>query len=591
MKYNIKEFNSAVRYYQNALKGIKSKNFLFVFNCKHEAAYYAMAPLSRAVHNLKSDLHVMMAPGTSHSYNVLKDIWKSYDNIRNNKVGKKEAALKEFIDFIDKKAKGKLRRMFEAPVIFEYRAGKFVCGVTSLEIRAGWFKAHRWKELLQTANVLWNQLYDLKKSEIVSLRFELIPKQKDLEKPLVDYLDSYLIARAMYETVKGRCSKVSMGTSTSRMSVLEPSELVGDLKTTLLGCELSKNISEPVFKKFRAVSRLFKISRIITASAIFAISGKGYGGKHQFGYVFGYPTPNKKSRWLSPSGILYKLSWAPQARFDTRKPRSRIGFTQTIPIDDFILTCNIDWLKMAETNKKLAKKADKCEKIVVKGIPVGKYQTDFVVHLVDKKGGRRAPKRSDVDIRNRYDKQFYKKTKIKCGTMANIPGGEMFLTPEAVEGTVVGDVVIAIDDSYRLSQKNPMVINCKMEKYRVVAGPKRVLNILKKKKKDSWNKILLEEKSGAVPKSITNLKKKNFHRIGEFAINTNPKAKLSGYLIVDEKVAGMIHIALGSGFDADRATEYHYDIVCNCRKQKMNIYGLTKSGRMIWMVKQGKLVV
>ena len=52
----------------------------------------------------------------------------------------------------------------------------------------------------------------------------------------------------------------------------------------------------------------------------------------------------------------------------------------------------------------------------------------------------------------------------------------------------------------------------------------------------------------------------------------------------------MIHIALGSGFDPDRTTEYHYDIVINAKKQKMDIYGV-KGKQEFWILKKGKFVI
>ncbi len=85
--------------------------------------------------------------------------------------------------------------------------------------------------------------------------------------------------------------------------------------------------------------------------------------------------------------------------------------------------------------------------------------------------------------------------------------------------------------------------------------------------------------------------KKNFRKIGEFAINTNPKAKLCDYLIVNEKIARMIHIALGMGFDSDRATVYHWDIVIDSPKQKLDIYGIDKKKNIHWVIKKGKFAV
>ena len=163
------------------------------------------------------------------------------------------------------------------------------------------------------------------------------------------------------------------------------------------------------------------------------------------------------------------------------------------------------------------------------------------------------------------------------------------MTPERLKGTFLGDVVISLDQSYMLDAKNPLVIEADGN-YKVVSGPKKIVDKLKEKKRESWKILLEEERHKSVPPALTRLKKKNFNGIGEFAINTNPKAKLCNYLIVNEKIANMIHIALGSGFEADRATSYHTDIVIDAPRQKLNITATIK-GKRIKVMNQGKLVV
>ena len=174
--------------------------------------------------------------------------------------------------------------------------------------------------------------------------------------------------------------------------------------------------------------------------------------------------------------------------------------------------------------------------------------------------------------------------------MANLPGGEAFVTPEYVKGTIIGDVVISIDQSYMLSEKEPLIVEADGDKYKIISGPKDIINKLEEKKKDAWQLITNQEKFKSVPQEIIDLKKKNFTRIGEFAINTNPNARLCDYLIVNEKIARMIHVALGSGFEPDRATEYHTDIVINSPRQKIDIYGIDEKGKEHWIIRKGEFV-
>jgi hypothetical protein len=165
------------------------------------------------------------------------------------------------------------------------------------------------------------------------------------------------------------------------------------------------------------------------------------------------------------------------------------------------------------------------------------------------------------------------------------------VTPEYIKGTFYGDVVINIDKSYVLNSKEPLVIKCTGNHYDIVRGPKKVVAKIKEKRNESMKLLKLQEKHKSLPKDVIALKKRNFLNIGEFAINTNPRAKLCEYLIVNEKIAGMIHIAIGSGFEADRAGLYHYDVVINAKKQKLDIYGVDKRGKKLWMMRKGKLAV
>jgi hypothetical protein len=245
---------------------------------------------------------------------------------------------------------------------------------------------------------------------------------------------------------------------------------------------------------------------------------------------------------------------------------------------------------MRDRNWKIKEIADKCKVIKVFGEKIDGFKTDFEVGLVKKDGIRRWVRTSDTDVREKINSEYLKMTGIKAGTMANLPGGETFVTPEYVKGTIAGDVVISIDQSYLLSDKDPLIIQSDGKEYKLT-GPKKIIDKVNEKKKEAWEMIMNQEKYKSLPQEIIDLKKKNFNMINEFAINTNPNAKLCDYLIVNEKIARMMHIALGSGFEPDRATEYHTDIVINSPRQKMNIYGVDEKGKKHWIIKKGEFVV
>jgi hypothetical protein len=584
MKYDLKEFNNAVQYYQSQLKNFKKKDIFVVFEAKNDKAFFSLAPLSRALHNLDCEMNVRGLDGPSKSLDAINDVWDVFDDLNNGVKNSKTAALNDFINEADKKAKGEFRKIFKRPDAFIVADDKgfIITPGLKLDFRTEWFKKYRWNELLATAKVIWKQVYNLKKNEKAGIGFDVILKAKDITYPLEDYLDSYIIARTTW--IACYAKKKPLSAYTSKKTMLEHSERTSELAATLLGCELEKDIDEPVFRKYKILSKLLKLERFDTNDLAFFVKGEGFPGKHIFGETIGYPTPNKKSRWDSPGGIIYQLPWYPQTKIDSRAPLSRIAFTDTLPLDIYIGSCYIDWLKMKKKNDALITLANKSDKIFVES-----KKTNLEVNLIRKNKTHVVPMNSDVDVRRKLDPHYLKKG-LKAGTYANIPGGEMFLSPEWMKGTFYGDVVISIDKSYVLSSNNPLVIKCDEKGYKIIGGPKDIIKKINEKKNESMKVLLKQEKNKSLPKEIIKMKKDNFNQIGEFAINTNPKAELCNYLIVNEKIAGMIHVALGSGFEDDRATLYHYDIVTNAKEQKLDIYGL-KGKKKLWMLKKGKLVL
>ena len=591
MKYNEKLFNSAVETYKKILKKIdvKGKNFFIIFKTLDKDAFYSLAPLSRALHELGADVSCMGISNNSEALDAVKDVWKTFENYNNGIKSIETKVLMDFIGEVDKKAKGDFKRIFKKPdFILEAIKGKF-SGSVELPFHAEWFKEYRMQELMQTAEILWRDVYDLKKGERVGIGFALIPIQDLLGHPLEDYLDSYSIIWAMAQAA-AKTAEPIMNASTFRKSMLEKGERISELRATLLGCELCKEVDEQVFRKYKKLSNALKLERIKPIDLSFSAYGKGYPGKHLFGEKIGYPSLNKKTRWLTPGQMACKLDFYPQTANDEREPLARVAFTDTIPLDIFIETNLVDWADIRARNQKIKDIMDKCDTIHVEGKLKEKYTTKLEVGIVKKDGSRRWVRRSDTDVREKINKEYLKMTGIKAGCMGNIPGGEAFVTPEYIKGIFVGDVVVHVDQSYPLDKKNPVVVECYGDSYKIISGPKDIIQKIEERKKESMKILLETEKNNSLPQEIIDLKKKNFERIGEFAINTNPKARLCEYLIVNEKIARMMHIALGSGFEPDRSTEYHMDIVFNAPRQKLDVYGIDKNGDKHWILKSGEFV-
>jgi len=589
MKYSEKDFNSAVAEYKKTLRKFSKKSVFIVFDISNKEAFYSLAPMSRALHELKSDVCCTGTAKKSVPLEALKDIWNVFEAMDKGIKDEKTIALSDFINEVDKKAKGNFRKLFKKPDFVLTATHDGFEGTIKIPYNTKWFKDYRMQELMQTSDILWRDVYALKKGERVGIGFTLLPTEKMMGHPLEDYLDSDSIIWAMSRSAS-KIGEVTMNSASFRPSMMDKSEGISELRATLLGCELCKDSDEEIFVKFKKLSKIMKLDRLKPIDLSFSISGKGYPGKHMFGEKIGYPSLNKKTRWMTPGQMVYKLDFYPQTSLDDRDPIARVAFTDTIPIDLFIETNLVDWNDIRARNQKVKEIMDKCDVIHVEGKLNEKYVTKLEVGLLKPDGSRRWVRRSDTDVREKINKEYLKMTGIKAGCMGNIPGGEAFTTPEYMKGTFVGDVVVHVDQSYRLDEKNPLVVETYGDSYKIIDGPKDIIAKLNKRKKDSWKMLLENEKNKSLPQEIIDSKKKNFERIGEFAVNTNPKAKLCDYLIVNEKIAKMMHIALGSGFEPDRSTEYHMDIVFNAPRQKLDVFGFDKDKNKLWILKDGEFI-
>ena len=595
MKYNTKEFTKAVNYYKEELpKNLKGKTILIYFQLKDEKQFYSIAPLSRAVHELNGDLVVSIkSKNKFKSIEALFRVWDTFDARKKGVRNDKTKTLSEFIESVNKKVKNKkFEEVFQRPYII-FTAGKkgFESENSFLEYNAKWFRKYKWKALMKTARAIWKKSYDLKKNETASVGFEFIPKKKDLDLPFEDYLDSYAIANAMFLVAKRRCKSVSMGSYTGRWKMTEPMNKIADLRATLVGCEYEKHITEIYFKKYKKLSKLLKLNCFKPVKAGFGIHGKGYSGKHFFGDYIGYPSPNLKTRWNSPGQMFLKPSWLVQTKLDTRMPQTRYAITSTLPIQNLIRTCDIDYKKMRAKNEKIKRIIEKCDILFVKGKKrINGYVTDLEVDLTEIRQKKAFVWKSDSDVRHMLNACAKKAYGVKAGMYGNCPGGEAFLTPYKINGVAVSDVVISIDQSYVIPENNPLVIKFTNGTYKVLRGPKNIISKMIEKRREAKKQIADYKKSKSLPKELIKSYERNFMKTGEFAINTNPKARLSIYLIETEKIAKMMHIALGAGYEPNRETLYHWDTVINNPRQKMDIYGISK-GKKYWILKNGQFVI
>jgi aminopeptidase len=198
--------------------------------------------------------------------------------------------------------------------------------------------------------------------------------------------------------------------------------------------------------------------------------------------------------------ITKSLSWT-TARKDATNAGARVASMPGITEDVMERSIDIPYADLEKTNSELARKLNLSQSIEVTS-PSG---TELKLSV---KGRRWF---SDSGI---YDKP---------GKWGNLPSGEVAAAP--VEGTTNGTMVVDASMGGIGGVKAPIRITIKDGFAVEIKGGKEAKEL---------------------KKMLDSIKSKNAFNIGELGIGTNPRAKVTGTVLEDEKVLGTCHIALGN---------------------------------------------
>jgi len=194
-------------------------------------------------------------------------------------------------------------------------------------------------------------------------------------------------------------------------------------------------------------------------------------------------------------------------------------------------TMKVDYEKMYQFNSKLIGKLSKAKTIKIVG-----EETDLSFSIKGRK--------------------FFNACGVveKKGEMGylNLPDGEVFLPP--VENSVNGEIYFDLPCMYHYGKQVEGVHfkfkNGILTDYDIEKGLKSFEDIYKNASGDK-------------------------NKIGELGIGTNPKARLTGgMIIVDEKVKGTIHMAIGHNkhFGGKNDATIHWDFFKNMKKRGSRLY-------------------
>lgn len=190
-----------------------------------------------------------------------------------------------------------------------------------------------------------------------------------------------------------------------------------------------------------------------------------------------------------------------------RKGRARWGFGICIDEDILANELSADYQEIAALTERLAQKMDRKERVHLTS-PAGTELTLFIA-------GREVKRDTGL-------------IHIPA-TYGNLPAGEVYMAPleDSADGVVVVDksfVGIPVKTPVRITFERGRAISIEGEEE--AEELRRRVEDAKGKEHGEWAEV-----------------------IGELGIGTNPRARLLGNIMTDEKVKGTVHVALGNNYD------------------------------------------
>lgn len=261
--------------------------------------------------------------------------------------------------------------------------------------------------------------------------------------------------------------------------------------------------------KLRFVHALFKHARKLAETKLLTIPVARRSGEEPPKYAAREMKLHKVVILMTAYSLTHTKASRDAAKAGARIIASMPGITEAT----IKRAVDVDYKKMQKQTDKLKKMLDKGEKARVASKAGTDIQFSIKARLAE----------SDTGI-------------IKKG-IGNLPGGEAFIAP--VENTASGRIII---DGSVLKRKIRTPIN-------VLAREGYAVKISGKKE------------AKALKETLEHVKDLKAYSIAEFGIGTNPKAKITGNTLEDEKAKGTCHIAFGNniGFGGKTDVPVHID--------------------------------
>ena len=237
----------------------------------------------------------------------------------------------------------------------------------------------------------------------------------------------------------------------------------------------------------------------------------------------------------------------------------RAFWSPEVTTDIFLRAAPIDYSELRNNCAKISQLMNDAKEVHVETA----LGTDISVGIKGRK-----PKADDGDFRT-------------SGKGGNIPSGEVFISPElgASDGTLVIDGSITLEKT--LVIKEPIKLQVKDGFVTRIDGKneaKKLAKYIEQAEKKPFEMV----KKGELDDKKAKEYSKNVRNLGELGIGLNPKARIVGNVLEDEKVLGTVHFAIGSNYDQDALALIHSDGII--KKPTVTVDGKV-------LMKQGKIAI
>lgn len=245
--------------------------------------------------------------------------------------------------------------------------------------------------------------------------------------------------------------------------------------------------------------------------------------------------------------------------------KSRAFWSPAVTLDTFIRTVPVDYALMRRRARKLKTSLDGAEG----------------VHIS-------APGGTDVEIGLRGRKAFLDDGAFrKPGSGGNLPAGETFISPALynAEGVLVFDGSLAIVDGGAFVPRRPVTVEIKKGRAVRVTGGKGAARFEASLRSGEEMARSMRSRKGWPGRRVDSYEK-NARHLGELGIGLNPRARVTGNMLEDEKILGTCHVAFGANYDNDAEAFIHLD----CIVKSPTIAVIGKTGRRREIMRRGRIL-